>query len=170
LTGGTAKLRALLSLAGRISRLRFWFALVVEFIALLLLGAVFYVYALSIPGAYENGGPTSLPTGPLGETLAALWFIALAALLWGLIRTCVRRLHDRGKSGWWLLLFTAAPNAVVSTTHQLVMRTVVPDGAVKALLLVALALFLWGVTEMGVLPGDVGDNRFGPGLSSRPIS
>ena len=50
---------------------------------------------------------------------------------------------------------------MVSTTHQLVMRTVVPDGAVKALLLVALALFLWGVAEMGVLPGDAGDNRYG---------
>jgi hypothetical protein len=23
-------------------------------------------------------------------------------------------------------------------------------------------LFLWGVTEMGVLPGDGGENRFGP--------
>ena len=155
------RLRQYISLAGRITRLRFWISLVVETIALFVLGAIYFVYAMSFPGAYENGGPTPLPTGPLGQALAVLWFIALAALLWCLIRTCVRRLHDRGKSGWWLLLFTAAPNAVVSTTHQLVMRMVVPDGAVKALLLAALALFLWGVAEMGVLPGDPGDNRYG---------
>jgi uncharacterized membrane protein YhaH (DUF805 family) len=136
-------------------------------IAFSVLGAIFFVYAMSFPGAYENGGPTPFPTDPLGKAFAVLWFIALAALLWCLIRTSVRRLHDRGKNGWWLLLFTAVPNAVVGGTHDMAMNTVVPDGAVTVLLLVALALFLWGVAEMGVLPGNPGDNRYGPPPSPR---
>ena len=33
-------------------------------------------------------------------------------LLWGQLGVCIKRLHDRGKSGWWLLIFWALPAAV----------------------------------------------------------
>jgi hypothetical protein len=49
------------------------------------------------------------------------------------------------------------------------MRHLISDPVAMALLGVGGALFLWGVAEMGVLPGDPGDNRFGPppGISRR---
>jgi uncharacterized membrane protein YhaH (DUF805 family) len=156
------KIRTFFSLAGRITRIRFWFSLVLEAIALLLLGAVFYVYALSIPGAYENGGPTPFPTDPVGAPLAVLWYLAMAVLLFALLKTCVKRLHDRDKSGWWLLVFAAAPNFITGGAHELVMRYSIPDPVATMMLAVSGVLFLWGVAEMGVLPGDSGDNRFGP--------
>jgi uncharacterized membrane protein YhaH (DUF805 family) len=161
-TATTAKLRAFFSLTGRIARLRFWFWMVLEAIALMLLGAVFYVYALSIPGAYENGGPTPFPTDPIGAALAVLWYIAMAALLFCLFKTCVKRLHDRGRSGWWILLFAALPNVLTGTAHELLMRNLIPGPAATVLSAASGVLFLWGVAEMGVLPGEPGDNRFGP--------
>ena len=156
------RLRAFFNLAGRLTRMRFWFSLVLEAIALLLLGAVFYVYALSIPGAYENGGPTPFPTDPIGAPLAVIWYLAMAVLLFCLVKTCVKRLHDRDKSGWWLLVFAAAPNFITGAARELAMRTLIPDAAATMMLVASGVLFLWGVAEMGVLPGDGGDNRFGP--------
>jgi uncharacterized membrane protein YhaH (DUF805 family) len=161
-TATAAKLRAFFSLTGRIARLRFWFWMVLEAIALMLLGAVFYVYALSIPGAYENGGPTPFPTSPIGAVLAVFWYIAMAAMLFCLFKTCVKRLHDRGRSGWWLLVFIALPNILAGTERELAMRYLITDPVAMALLGISGALFLWGVAEMGVLPGNGGDNRFGP--------
>ena len=157
-----AKMRAFFGLAGRITRMRFWFSLVLEAITLLLLGAVFYVYALSIPGAYENGGPTPFPTDPVGVPLAILWYLAMAVLLFCLVKTCVKRLHDRDKSGWWLLVFAAAPNFIAGAVRELAMRMLIPDAAAAMMLAASGALLLWGVAEMGVLPGDGGDNHFGP--------
>ncbi len=62
---------------GRINRARFWqfIALVVPFLMFLLL--CFWAYALSIPGAYENGGPTPMPTDPVGIAAALVWAVAL---------------------------------------------------------------------------------------------
>ena len=155
------RLRAFFSLAGRITRMRFWFWLVLETIALLLLTAVLYVYDMSIPGAYENGGPTPFPTSPIGAPLGVLWCVAMAALLFCLLKTCVKRLHDRDKSCWWLLVFAAAPNFITDAAHELVMRMLIPDAVATMMLVTSGVLFAWGVAEMGVLPGDAGDNRFG---------
>ena len=161
-TATAAKLRAFFSLTGRIARMRFWFWMVLEAIALMLLGALFYVYALSIPGAYENGGPTPFPTGPIGAVLAVLWYIAMAAMLFALFKTCVKRLHDRDRSGWWLLAFIALPNILAGAERELAMRYMIADPVATVLLAASGVVFLWGVAEMGVLPGDPGDNRFGP--------
>jgi uncharacterized membrane protein YhaH (DUF805 family) len=106
-----AKIRAFFGLAGRITRMRFWFSLVLEAIALLLLGAIFYVYALSIPGAYENGGPTPFPTDPVGAPLAVLWYLAMAVLLFALFKTCVKRCMTATKAagGCWCSLSCPMP-------------------------------------------------------------
>src|ERR1700744_991295 len=145
------RLRAFFSLGGRITRMRFWFSLVLEAIALMLLGAILYVYAISVPGAYENGGATPFPTDPLGMSLAVLWFLVLAAVLLALLKTCVKRLHDRDKSGWWLLVVVGLPDALSDAAQELVMGRLVSDSVATILLAAAAVLFLWGVAEMGVL-------------------
>lgn len=53
-------------------------------------------------------------------------------LIWPLVAVSVKRWHDRGKSGWWLLV------------------TLVP-----------LVGWLWALVENGLLRGDAGPNRFG---------
>ena len=40
-----------------------------------------------------------------GFQLPGLWLVFTAILLWISFASVVRRLHDRGKSGWWSLLY-----------------------------------------------------------------
>jgi uncharacterized membrane protein YhaH (DUF805 family) len=54
------------------------------------------------------------------------------ALLWPAVAISVKRWHDRGKSGWWLLVA-----------------------------LIPLVGWLWLLVENGLLRGDAGPNRFG---------
>ncbi|WP_293372055.1 DUF805 domain-containing protein [Phenylobacterium sp.] len=65
----------------------------------------------------------------------------------------IRRAHDFGRSGWWAAAATVAP--VVATLPVLSM------GLVTATL-VGVAAELALIVLFGALPGDAGDNRFGP--------
>ena len=56
-----------------------------------------------------------------------------AIVLWPAIAVSTKRLHDRGKQGWWLLL-----------------------------LLVPLVGGVWYIIEVGLLKGDDGPNDYGP--------
>lgn len=59
------------------------------------------------------------------------WFFLL--MLWPTIAICVKRFHDRNKSGWWALI-----------------------------MLIPYIGFLWVIIECGLLPGTSGLNKFGP--------
>ena len=125
---------------------------------------VFWMYARSIPGAYENGGPTPLPKGPLGIIAMIAYFGAMLALTASLFAIAVRRLHDRNKSGWWVLVFLAAPNLLTGFAQaEIGLYGGENVGAAVMLCFYAgWALLLWGIVEMGFLPGTAGANRFGP--------
>jgi uncharacterized membrane protein YhaH (DUF805 family) len=66
----------------------------------------------------------------------------------------VRRAHDFGRSGWWGVAATVTPLLIVVPMFYVAGETVaaVVGIAVELILLVLL----------GALPGDVGENRFGP--------
>lgn len=86
----------------------------------------------------------------VGVTLHWLtgWFVYPALFYAG---ACVlsKRLHDRGKSGWWaaLILF-----ALIAVWPQ-------PVGFFDFLFGVAL---VWAVVELGVMGSEMGANRYGP--------
>jgi uncharacterized membrane protein YhaH (DUF805 family) len=74
-----------------------------------------------------------------------------------LIILAVPRLHDIGRSGWWVL----APIAFELGTVALGLAFLTPEGfavAAGLLTLATLALLLW----LGVVPGQPNENRFGP--------
>ncbi|WP_293407667.1 DUF805 domain-containing protein [Phenylobacterium sp.] len=73
----------------------------------------------------------------------------------------IRRLHDFGRSGWWLLPVLLMPVCLPLVALQL--------GLLGDTLLVTLALYLAAYIWMGVRKGDAGDNRFGPPPASRGI-
>jgi uncharacterized membrane protein YhaH (DUF805 family) len=149
---------------GRASRLQFWVALAIVVPALMALMLVFFVYALSIPGAYENGGPTPLPKGPLGISLTTIWLLAIAALLLHFLAAAVRRLHDLGKAWWWIFIFLIVPDMMFDYGRYLVDSSMGAVGRMPfiTLLYPAMALWLWGFVELGFLRGTAGENRFGP--------
>jgi uncharacterized membrane protein YhaH (DUF805 family) len=83
--------------------------------------------------------------------------IGTIAVLWIFLATSIKRLHDRDKSGWWLMPFIAAPSLFNRFSDFL------PDGYVSmAAGGIMFVLMIWGFIELYVLRGTKWTNRFGP--------
>src|SRR5262249_42370310 len=89
--------------------------------------------------------------------LLALAAVVGIAVLVVAVAIGVKRLHDRDKSGWFLLLFWGMPLGVDQLTDYV---ENIP-AAEWALHIIALALWIWGLIELGFLRGTTGPNRFG---------
>ncbi len=115
----------LLSSTGRLSRATFLIAAAVLLVLAVVYEAVF------------------------GATLHWLtgWF-AYPALLFSSACILSKRLHDRGRSGWWAALIIIALIAVWP----------MPRRFFDFLFVLVL---IWGFVELGVMPGEPGPNRFG---------
>jgi uncharacterized membrane protein YhaH (DUF805 family) len=74
----------------------------------------------------------------------------------------VKRLHDRNKSGWYLLLFYLVPSILV--VIGVLIGAFVEDSTIIATVLglLAFAIGVWTFVEMGCLRGTIGVNRYGP--------
>lgn len=85
----------------------------------------------------------------VGPTLHWLtgWFVYPALFYCG---ACVlsKRLHDRGRTGWWAALILVA---LVACWPQ-------PNGFLDFPFAAVLA---WALIELGIMPGESGANRFG---------
>jgi uncharacterized membrane protein YhaH (DUF805 family) len=79
--------------------------------------------------------------------------IALAMIVSGCI-VGIKRLHDRNKSGWWLLLFYLLSGVldVVGMTGKLPLLFE----------LGSVAISIWALVELGCLRGTAGTNEYGP--------
>jgi uncharacterized membrane protein YhaH (DUF805 family) len=88
--------------------------------------------------------------------------------LWPLLAVGSKRLHDRNKNSWWLLVFWLVPFALICGGLSLILfddprtgRT--GDFATGSILIFASLLpALWGIVELGILPGTKGANLYGP--------
>ncbi len=125
----------LFSFRGTAPRLEFWiWSLVTTALGgLILLGA----------------GYVGIEITPLGWGLLLL----LVPLLWIGLAVQVRRLHDRGLTGWWALGFVGLP-ALLPELAPL------ETGMGAILGLVSLLLSLAGLVVMGFLSGRTGPNRY----------
>jgi uncharacterized membrane protein YhaH (DUF805 family) len=115
----------LASPAGRAPRSQFWIGA----------GALFVVSAV-----YEA------VSGPAAKLLT-FWFV-YPALLASAACVTSKRLHDRGRSGWWAALVLGA----------LIM---VWPGTEPARALLAAPVLIWAAVELILLPGEDGANRYG---------
>jgi uncharacterized membrane protein YhaH (DUF805 family) len=113
--------------------------------------------ALPFNVSFGLGGSASTET--LRTVLVHAAETPLAILsLWLLAATTIKRLHDRNKSGWWIVAFFVAPPLLRSITDRLDEWSV----AAVVLSLVAMVLTLWGIVELLFIKGTSGPNRFGP--------
>lgn len=81
----------------------------------------------------------------------------LSLFSWIFLATAIKRLHDRDRSGWWIVLFFFVPGLFSQFSDLL------PDASwVLPFSLAASALWLWGIIELFIVPGTAGHNRFGP--------
>ncbi|MDO9223649.1 MAG: DUF805 domain-containing protein [Caulobacter sp.] len=137
------RFKALFSFRGRASRLTFWRVGLATTVVLAVLWLVTIFVAM---------GAGDIAVIPLLMVLPVL-AVNLAVY--------VRRLHDRGKSAWWLLVFWIAPLVLLGLTQWLTDQTGAGGSAAMATVLAALALDLWGLVETGFRRGVPGENRFG---------
>jgi uncharacterized membrane protein YhaH (DUF805 family) len=134
----------LFSFTGRINRAKYWLG-----VGLLLAYWIVVGIVLSIL-FYGLGGP--------GYILAiAAGAAAAIGAFWAGLGIGIKRLHDRAKSGWWLLLFWVLPGILTGVGTA--------AGSESLGLLLSLASFavsIWGFVEIGCLRGTEGPNQYGP--------
>ena len=87
----------------------------------------------------------------------ALLVLGSLPILVSCLAISVRRLHDRNKSAWWLLVFVVGPLVLQGGGS---LNTLDSSPAV-ALMIASLPLSIWGFIELGCVPGTSGPNRYG---------
>jgi uncharacterized membrane protein YhaH (DUF805 family) len=165
---------------GRINRAKYWAA------GLVIIGAALSVSMLLFAVAFLFGASKPLSFAFYGEDVfrivdPAAWRVAIdnlrqadltstATLLpllfrvivtpivvWCCAAILIKRLHDRNRTGWWMIPFFVVPGLY----HQFEDR--LGDTYVTALVgLMASILGLWCFIEIACLSGTTGPNRFGP--------
>ncbi len=116
------------SLSGRIPRQTYWLAHLSIVTALFIAGCI---------GAAIEGGHRSSGSSAIIFLLALLYLAAL----WCILAVSVKRWHDRGKSGLWMLIY-----------------------------FVPFVGPLWLLIELGFLEGTQGPNEFDEGHFARDVS
>ena len=132
--------------AGRCGRRTFWYyvaAYVVCYVVLAIVQGIFGTHVLT-------------------------WLLSLALLLPGL-GISVRRLHDTGRSGWWLLI-GVVPGVLLAMMSALALAGGAGASAfafamlLPILMLAAAALLIYWYVQ----PGTAGANQYGPPPSDVP--
>jgi len=79
---------------------------------------------------------------------------------------CIKRLHDRDRTGWWLvvqaLVVVLAAVMVIIAIAMQTEQVSIWYGLAGAAGLAALIISIWLFVEIGFLRGTRGPNRFGP--------
>jgi uncharacterized membrane protein YhaH (DUF805 family) len=152
----------LFSFIGRIDRPHFWRGVVVVLACLAAFGLVwYYVFFGTLPIAGTQPRKAARLFWLVFGAVTLVGFVALAAQF-------VKRLHDRGLTGWWLLPALALP--IINDIHTLSgwQIQLVPSGAPRLVLgLMHLAYLGWLLVETGLLRGMKGENQFGPDPQGR---
>jgi uncharacterized membrane protein YhaH (DUF805 family) len=137
------RLKPYFTIKGRATRLEFW--------------RFQQLQALALAAIMILTVPTTLAAGWLG----VVPFSLIVPLLVATACVAIRRLHDRGRSAWWLAMFMAGPFtlAAVATPWARSEKTIL---IALVLSLAALVVAIWGWIEIGFRRGTRGENRFGP--------
>ena len=159
---------------GRINRALFWQALLIVLLLAGLLGLIGQaIHVLSGQRSFSSltfAVDFALDdlfkvVDPLGLSSAAvrrppdpfLKAFGTSLFLWIYLATAIKRLHDRDRSGWWIVPFFVVPGLFSQFSDLL------PDSNwVLAIVLVMQISWRRGFVEMFCLHGSLGSNRFGP--------
>ena len=133
-----------LSFAGRANRQRYWLTGILQ--------VVLFIIAMML----------SLGMSDIAPVLGVLFILVLLVFMIAVLANGARRLHDRNKSAWWLLVFFVLPT-LLSLPYRLVEGAQEDPLVGPAALLAVLSLpfSIWAFVELGCLKGTAGPNRFG---------
>jgi uncharacterized membrane protein YhaH (DUF805 family) len=127
----------LFSFTGRLNRARYWLAGITTGV----------VGMLIVLGIAVGIGRANLATVGLAVPV-------FLALIWISLALAIKRLHDRDKSAWWLLLFYLAPSILQVVGSRVGSVTIIPN-------LIGIGISIWAFVEIGCLRGTAGSNSYG---------
>ncbi len=87
-------------------------------------------------------------------------YVVFAAIAYGYLAAAVKRLHDRGRTGWWLLP-VYGPGLAVAAAVELLGLDPTTSGLQIAFGLAVLPT-VWAFIELFLMPGTPGPNDYGP--------
>jgi uncharacterized membrane protein YhaH (DUF805 family) len=156
----------LFSFNGRINRAKYWLAtliilcwmiFVLEVLAavapILGIGGPLAINVIGISASIQLGGDPASKASLFPQIVIIPMTLVFG---WSYAAASIKRLHDRNKSGWWIVPFIVATGLYGQFGDRL--------GGSYAAVVIALAVFIafmWGVVEMCCLTGTPGPNRFG---------
>jgi uncharacterized membrane protein YhaH (DUF805 family) len=138
---------------GRINRAKYWLVALISVIAgmFILMRSLF-----ALADSLNDAGPTTIATWfPI--LFYAIAYPLIAVSTWIYAVTTIKRLHDRNKSGWWIIAFGVLPILLPDVAGRLG-----NSYAVFFIGLIAFVLSIWSFVETFCLRGTHGPNRFGP--------
>lgn len=158
----------LFSFKGRINRAKYWLAALVIVCWMLFFAFIYLCIAVPLGGSrtfnlnindiFSLVDPaTWRPLTRADIPALIVHGIGTPLFLWVFLATSVKRLHDRDKSGWWMVAFFFVPGLYGQFEDRL------PDSYL--LLPVAIAVFvliIWAFIELYFLKGTRSSNLFGP--------
>ncbi len=149
----------LFSARGRLNRAKYWLTAIVY----LAVWAVFLVVAFVALG---NNIENAFDFAGVGLLLWVTAGILTLLMTWSSIAIGIKRLHDREKSGWWMLVFLLGPTVLNGLGQSTI-------GAANLILTLGAAVVsIWAFVELGCLRGTPGTNLYGPdplGFSREPL-
>jgi uncharacterized membrane protein YhaH (DUF805 family) len=125
--------------SGRINRAKFW-------IAVLVFAAIHLILATAI---YATDGSAIVQS--INGMLGIVTMISSLAV-------STKRLHDRNKSGWYILVFYG-PAIGLALISKVVGASLLVGPFIMLLLA---AILIWMFVELGCLRGSIGGNAYGP--------
>src|ERR1700751_3814843 len=133
--------KLLFSVQGRINRGKFWLAILIYFVVNIVVGIIGYA-----------SGSNALST-LLGSIVGLVIFVSG-------IFVAIKRLHDRNRTGWWLLLFYIAPSVLFGIGAVVWIAGMATDTSGASsfgylLFLAGFAISIWAFVELGCLRGTV---------------
>jgi uncharacterized membrane protein YhaH (DUF805 family) len=156
------------SFDGRFPRKKWWGYLLVALLLNLPLvistflffgAAMFTIMTFGMGGSILNKvpGPNEIIQPFFGSFSPYITYFLFFIGLYLLIFSSIKRLHDRGRSGWWLMFFPL--NFIL---QYFLFKYTQPGDSLSLLAgLVSLVLFSWILNECSSLKGTTGDNEFG---------
>jgi uncharacterized membrane protein YhaH (DUF805 family) len=140
---------------GRINRAKIWLWLLIWIIAWIVVAII--------------AGILLAVTGSLAIMLILYAIMSIAGVV-SYVAAIIKRLHDRGKSAWWVLIFVVLPGVLVGASMGATLTTIIASGGqleemspVGSILgLVGSAISLWAFVELWCLRGTIGSNQYGP--------
>jgi len=147
----------LFTYTGRINRAKYWLALVIYLaITVVLIAIGLIMFGNSLLAIGDEGTDemfVGLLSRGIGFTLIVL-VVYIPMVISGFM-VGIKRLHDRDKSGWWLLVFYVLPGVLSTIGDNLATGGLIFAGA-------SFAVSIWALVELGFLRGTPGPNRYGP--------